>query len=91
MSEVENFCQYMCQIIHQCAFGNATILGNSQIKPFSASGGIAPRPLLPDPPIISVSGPAITMLLVTPLPSIFCLDVLEITTYRGYFQLSKTI
>ena len=29
-SKVENFCQYMYQIIHQCAFGNATISGNSQ-------------------------------------------------------------
>ena len=42
-------------IIHQCAFGNATILGNSQdtckIKTFSESGGYAPRPPLPDSPI----------------------------------------
>ena len=37
------------------------------MKPFSASGGCAPRPLLPDSPITSVSGPGITVLLVTPL------------------------
>jgi len=38
-----------------------------KIKPLSASGGCAPRPLLPNSPITSVSGSGITMFLVTPL------------------------
>jgi len=45
-------------IIHQCAFGNA---GHVKLNLCQHLG------VLPDSPITSVSGPGITMLLVTPL------------------------
>jgi len=70
MSAVENFCPYMCDHSSMCfwkCYNFRKFSGHVKIKPFSASGGCAPRPPLPDSPITSVSGPGMTMLLVTPL------------------------
>ena len=43
------------------------IFRTCNIKPFSASGGCAPRPLLLGSPTTSISGHGITILLVMPL------------------------
>jgi len=43
------------------------ILRTGNIRPFSASGGCTPRPLLLGSPTTSTTGPGITILLVTPL------------------------
>jgi len=43
------------------------ILRTCNYEPFSASGGAAPRPPLPHSPTTSLSGPGITIFLVTPL------------------------
>ena len=67
MSEVEKFCPYMCDHSSMCfwkCYNFRKFSGHVKLN-LSQRLGTAPRPPLPDSPI---SGPGITMLLVTPLP-----------------------
>ena len=73
MSEVENFCPYMCDRSSMCfwkCYNFRKFSGHVKLNLSRHLGAVPPDPhfqILPGSPITSVSGPGVTMLLVTPL------------------------